>query len=150
VVVEPRLDPAPHTQEVANREAEIADLSFDQSCSPSLLGLRVRELAGAGTALNVLVVADGEINETTAPALADSLQDANERAAASLPGCVIVDLAHVTFMTSMGVRALLAARTTDGVLRIAAPSGSALQVLHLAAPDLFDIYASVGAAALLR
>jgi anti-anti-sigma factor len=121
-------------------------LSFDQSHSSWLLGLRVCVLTRVGTAVNVLVVADGEVNETTAPALADSLRDANERAAASRPGCVIVDLANVTYMNSVGVRALLAARTTGGVLRIVAPSYSARQVLQLAAPDLFDIYPSVSAA----
>lgn len=123
-------------------------MSFGRNHSPWLLGLRVSELTGADDSVNVLVMADGEINETTTPALADSLRDANERAAASRPGCVIVDLANVTFMNSVGVRALLAARTTDGVLRIVAPSHPALQVLQLAAPGLFAIYQTVDGALL--
>lgn len=111
--------------------------------SSQLLRLGFCELKSSSAAVNVLVVADGEVDNATAPALAMSLQEAIQHATATPPGVVVVDLAKVTFMSAAGVRTLLAARTATHPLRIVAPSRPALRVIALAAPSQFVTYPTI-------
>lgn len=82
-----------------------------------------------------IIRVDGRLNMVTAPRLRDVVSEA----VASGKCRLVVDLAHVEFMDSSGLGALIGAlkttRQAGGDLRIAAPTEQVIMVLQLSNVD---------------
>lgn len=93
----------------------------------------------------MVVVAAGEIDAATAPALREALI-----VAAELCGKVVVDLSGVTFLDSTGLGVLVGAvktRSGHGSMCLAGPTGLVAKVLSVTRLDqVIPIHADVAAA----
>ena len=91
-----------------------------------------------------VVVASGEIDLCTAPALGEALE-----AAADQSDRIIIDLTRVTFLDSSGMAAMVQALNRDhhrqrGTLCLVGPSGLVLRALQVTdLTKLFPIYDSL-------
>jgi anti-sigma B factor antagonist len=91
-----------------------------------------------------VVVAAGEIDMCTSPALAEALEQAGHESER-----IIVDLTRVTFLDSSGMAAMVGALNGDhhrrrGALCLVGPSGLVLRALQVTdLTKLFPIYESV-------
>jgi anti-sigma B factor antagonist len=106
---------------------------------PTAPNLEISCTAGDG---GVRLIAAGEIDRASAPALHTTLQ----RAIASTDGPVVVDLGAVSFIDSSGVNALVVAREAAGSrLRLGATHHAVRRVLEITA--LLELFGLAGDAA---
>jgi anti-sigma B factor antagonist len=91
-----------------------------------------------------VVVASGEIDLCTSPALSDALEQAAKES-----DRIIIDLSRVTFLDSSGMAAMVGARNRNeqrqrGTLCLVGPSGLVLRALEVTdLVKLFPIYDSL-------
>lgn len=88
-----------------------------------------------------LLVAEGTINSETAPQFEQALEERLDKGTSNL----VIDLEQVDYMSSAGLRALVAAlkraRSQGGLLVLAAPSDRVREVLDLGGlMEVFPIY----------
>jgi anti-sigma B factor antagonist len=118
-----------------SRDVEHAD---DHGSAPGHAWYHVDQMDGSA-----IVRADGEIDAHTAHAFHETVTEA-----ATLAPHVIIDLAHVTFVDSSGLGALIAARTSarneGGSLSLVSPPPMVRRLLGATRlHDIFAIYDSM-------
>jgi anti-sigma B factor antagonist len=111
--------------------------------SDDQLQIRVYHTDAAG-----VVMANGEVDLSTASLLEQAITDGADLAAETGSATVVVDLSGVTFMDSAGLRVLVAASEMDGTtLRLASINQQLIRLLHLSGlTKILDIRPSLDAA----